>query len=159
MTPDELDAWAIRHHVSAEAMDELRRGFRPLAPALEGIPTAEAHAQSLVRIEAAQLGIHLWRNNNGALKDERGVPVRFGLANDSAAINRVFKSSDLIGIRPLMVTPAMVGKVVGQFVAREMKHPGWTYADTPRERAQAAFLHAVQAKGGDAAFATGPGSL
>lgn len=159
MTPEELDAWAIRHHVSAEAMDELRRGFRPLAPVVEGVPGAEAHAQSLVRIEAAQRGIYLWRNNNGALKDERGVPVRFGLANDNPAINAVFKSSDLIGIRPVAITPAMVGLVIGQFVAREIKRLGWTYAGTPRERAQAAFIHAVQAKGGDASFATGPGSL
>lgn len=140
-------------------MDELRRGFRPLAPAVDGAPSAEAHAQSLVRLEAAALGIHLWRNNNGALKDDRGVPVRFGLANDNAAINKVFKSSDLIGIRPVTITPAMVGHVLGQFTAREMKRPGWTYADTPRERAQAAFIHAVQALGGDAAFATGEGSL
>lgn len=120
---------------------------------------SESWAQSAIRLEAAQKGVRLFRNNVGALKDERGVPVRYGLANDNAALNKRLKSSDLIGWRPLFITPDMVGKIVAQFLAREVKAPGWTYRGDLHEQAQANFIHLVQADGGDAGFATGPGSL
>ncbi len=156
--PHPLATWALRHHVSDEALDELRLMMRPLPPPPPG-DTSEARAQSEVRLEAGRLGVHLWRNNVGALRDENSRVVRFGLANDSPQLNAIFKSSDLIGLRPVVVTPEMVGRTLGQFVAREIKRPGWTYTGTPREQAQAAFIHHVQALGGDAGFATGVGSL
>lgn len=121
--------------------------------------SSEAYAQSLVRQEAADKGLHLWRNNVGVLKDERGRPVRFGLANESKQINEVLKSSDLIGWRPVLITPDMVGRTIAQFVSRECKPPGWKYTGNAHEAAQLAWLHLVSQGGGDAAFATGPGTL
>lgn len=162
MIPFNLAAWALRHHVSHEALNELRLGvgaaLPPPPPPPRGVGP-EAHAQALVRLDAAQKGVHLWRNNVGVLEDKTGRPVRYGLANDSRQLNAVFKSSDLIGVRPVTIGPEHVGRVLGQFVARECKPAGWRYTGSDREEAQAAFIHAVLSQGGDAAFATGPGSL
>jgi len=121
--------------------------------------TSEAYAQSQVRLEAAALGVTLFRNNVGVLRDENGRPVRFGLANDSAALNAVLKSSDLIGWRPHLVTPADVGRVLAVFMSREIKPPGWTGPTNDRERAQLRWIELVNTHGGDGAFATGHGSF
>ena len=91
--------------------------------------------------------------------DETGRMIRYGLCNDSAQLNKVIKSSDLVGIRPVVITPDMVGHTVGQFVAREVKRPGWSYHGTDREVAQAAFGQKVLQMGGDFKFCTGEGSL
>jgi hypothetical protein len=115
----------------------------------------ESDIQAKVRLEASRNGIRLWRNNVGALKTPDGSYLRYGLANDSPHLNAVFKSSDLIGIRPILITQDMVGKTIGQFVAREVKAPGWLYRDTQRERAQRAFIDLINKLGGDAAFTTG----
>lgn len=159
-----LEHWAIRHGVSLEALADLRR---VLGAAYTGEPNlgdsegldSEGAAQNAIRLEAAAKGGRLWRNNVGALIDARGVPVRYGLANDSAAVNKVVKSSDLIGCVPVVVTPSMVGCTFGQFTAREVKHPGWRYAGTDREVAQLRFLELVVSLGGNAGFATGVGTL
>lgn len=105
--------------------------------------SAEAVLQGAVRLEAARRGIYLWRNNSGALPDSRGVPVRFGLGNDSPQINEVLKSSDLIGITPQ-----------GRFVAFEIKAPGWLGPRTKRERAQENFITLIKQNGGIAGFIT-----
>jgi len=88
-----------------------------------------------------------------------GHYVRYGLANDSPQINNILKSSDLIGIRPILVTQDMVGKTIGQFVAREIKCEGWIYKATDREKAQKNFIDLINGLGGDAAFTTGEGKL
>lgn len=121
--------------------------------------SSEAHAQSLVRLEAARLGVALWRNNVGVLRDENGRPVRYGLANDSGALNRQYKSSDLVGVRPVMITPEMVGQTIGQFVSREIKAPGWTFRGGERETAQQRWHDLINGLGGDSRFATGEGSF
>jgi len=95
----------------------------------------------------------------GAMASPNGSFVRFGLANDSQAVNAVFKSSDLIGIRPVLITQEFVGKTIGQFVAREVKKHDWVYKNTPREKAQKSFIDLINNLGGDAAFATGEGTL
>ncbi len=120
---------------------------------------SEAEVQSGVRLEAAQKGIRLWRNNSGAGKLENGNFIRWGLCNESAAVNSRMKSADLIGIRAVKITPDMVGRVVGIFVARECKPEGWTYSGDDTEEAQLRFLHLIRDMGGDAGFATGDGTL
>lgn len=160
----QLEKWAIKNHVSMEALDELREMFGmvntdPAFPAVVAIGS-EGAAQSMIRLEASKKGLRLWRNNVGVAHDENGVRcLRYGLANDSKQLNEIVKSSDLIGIRKIKITPDMVGTIIGQFVAREVKAPGWVYKETKREKAQLTFLELITAYGGDAGFATGEGTL
>lgn len=157
---DTINEWARTWAIGDAALADLRARLVAQAPAgPASISGSEARVQSAVRLEAAQKGLILWRNNVGALKDERGVPVRYGLANDSKAVNDEVKSADLIGIRPLIVTPAHVGHVVGQFVSRECKEPGWRYTGTAREVAQLRWAQLVYSMGGDAGFAADVGTL
>lgn len=157
-----LSAWAIRWNVPLAALRDLERelgleGLGTLPPATRG--TSEAAVASVLRLEAARVGVRLWRNNCGAYEDESGRWVRYGLANDSKQMNEMLKSSDFIGIRPVLIGPAHVGQTIGQFVGRETKAAGWTYSGTPREVAQQRWALLVNACGGDACFVTGEGSL
>ena len=161
MTPA-VYQWAVRHGVTMAALQELAgifgmHGGHDLPPTVKG--TSEAAVQSAVRLEAARKGVRLFRNNVGALVDSRGVPVRYGLANESKQVNEVMKSADLIGWRPLLIEPRHVGTVVAQFVSREVKAVGWHYTGADREPAQLAWAQLVTAGGGDAAFCTGVGTL
>lgn len=116
----------------------------------------EATVQNQVRLNASALGWALWRNNVGVLIDSRGIPVRYGLANDSKGVNAHFKSADLIGIRPIVITPDMVGKTIGQFVSLECKHAGWKFnGNDAHQTAQAAWRDLVSSYGGFADFTTG----
>lgn len=163
MIPAGLADWMIRHQVSAAAMAELAHmmGLNNPAPIPPppGSQRAEGYVQSLVRLEAPREGVYLFRNNVGALKDEAGRVVRYGLANDSKAVNEKLKSGDLIGVRPVTITPQHVGTVIGQFVSRECKPADWTYTGTPREVAQHTWAMLINTQGGDAKFATGVGTL
>lgn len=135
---------------------------------------SESRVQSAVRLEAAQSGVTLWRNQVGAFQaPDKSQPackccgqhppsprvIRFGLANDSAQLNAVLKSSDLIGWRRHVVTPGDVGRTLAVVVARECKPQGWTFRGTDREIAQQRFIDMINQAGGDAAFVTGPGSF
>ena len=115
--------------------------------------------QSLVRLAESQYDLKLWRNNVGALTDKRGVPVRFGLANDTKALNARLKSGDLIGWRRVHITPEMVGSHVAQFATVECKEAGWKWSGDAHEQAQSRWAALVAAAGGYARFATGPESL
>lgn len=88
-----------------------------------------------IRLEAPKLGMTLFRNNVGRLRDARGNFVQFGLA---------VGSSDLIGW--------MVDKWRAQgpalFTAIEVKLPG-----KHATKEQAAFIAAVKAAGGIAGVA------
>lgn len=119
----------------------------------------EADVLNLVRKEAAEKGILLWRNNVGAAKTESGSFIRFGLANDSAGINAQIKSADLIGIRPVVITQEMVGKTVGVFISRECKASGWKYQGTPQQDAQLRWEGLINWNGGDAKIVTSLGSF
>ena len=154
--------WVARHGVTLQALAELQalfgmHGGHDLPPEVKG--TSEAAVQAAVRLEAARKGVRLFRNNVGALVDSRGVPVRYGLANDSKQVNEVMKSADLIGWRPLLIEHRHVGTVVAQFVSREVKAVGWHYTGSDREPAQLAWAQLVTSGGGDAAFCTGVGTL
>lgn len=152
-----LTQWAARHGVSQAALTELRvmMGVDTDPAKCTAKTGSEAAVQTAIRLEASRKGWRLWRNNNVALKDQNGRLVRAGLCNDSKELNAKVKSSDLIGVKPVVVTPDMVGHTVGVFLAREMKKPGWKYTGTQREKAQKAFIELVLSLGGDAAFSTG----
>lgn len=150
-------AWAQRHGVSPEALEELARieGTYPITDAdavTEGCAT-EGELQAQVVMLAPHRGYWLSRNNVGMLVDEHGTPVRFGLCNRTKDENKRMKSSDLIGFRRLLITQKMVGSTVAQFAVREVKKPGWHYTGKGREVAQKSFIDFVNANGGDAAFA------
>lgn len=158
-----LDAWAAAWGIPSAAIADLRVRMHVAAAdpavAVTGAPGSEVRQQSLVRLDAAKCGVWLTRNNVGALLDERGVPVRYGLANESKEQNKAVKSADLIGIRPVLIGPQHMGTVIGQFISREVKHEGWRYKGDKHEVAQLAWVNFVLSKGGDAAFVTGPGSF
>lgn len=155
-----LTLWANKWNIPPEAMKDLAEtlcfGSDPQNGFGSGLPpvTTEAGVQNRERLTESQRGGRLWRNNVGCLKDKNGTPVRYGLCNDSPRVNRVCKSSDLIGIRPVKITHQMVGRTIGQFVAREVKKPGWEYTGTEHEVAQAAFLTLIESLGGDGRFAS-----
>ena len=117
---------------------------------------SETRVQADARVAASAAGGILWRNNVGAAVDiHTGRPVRYGLANDSKKVNKQTKSSDLVGITPTLITPAMVGKIVGIFTAVECKAEGWEYSGTPEEAAQLNYINIVKAHGGLGGFESG----
>ena len=134
-----------------------------MLPPCEGLGNheqSESNAQAMVRLEASRKGKLLFRNNVGAgTIMESNSFLRWGLANDSKAVNTKLKSGDLIGIQPVLITQAHVGQVIGQFLSREIKAPGWKYTGSDREKAQVRWAELILARGGDAAIVTGPGSL
>jgi hypothetical protein len=155
-----LEQWQQRHGVSDLAVRELQAlTITESLPDTYSANTPETTIQAAIRVEAANLGMVLWRNNAGMAFDQKGNPIRFGLANDSQQVNRRVKSADLIGIRPVLITPPMVSTTIGQFVAREVKRGSWTYKGTDREKAQKKFLDICTVLGADGRFANGPGTL
>lgn len=157
-----LQAWAKRHNVSVEAMRELAdifTGVNTESTPKPAKPKSEAGVTNDVRLEAGRKGVRLFRNNVGACADIKGRLIRYGLANESKRMNEHIKSSDLVGIRPLLVTPDMVGGIVGQFVAREVKAGAWVYRGNDHELAQLRFMSLVVALGGDACFTSHDNSL
>lgn len=158
MTSPTLLEWQRKHGITAEAMADLVTMVGLDVPRSTK-DTPEARVQDKARLLASKMGWRLFRNNVGVLKDERGVPVRYGICNDSPAMNKRIKSSDLIGIRPVVITPDMVGSTIGQFVAREVKKAGWKYKGTEHEQAQLAFGTLVIGLGGDFKFYSDEGEL
>lgn len=102
-------------------------------PCWRGCGMSERDTQHAVRVAAT---IPVWRNNVG-VANIKGARVRFGLCPGS---------SDLIGIRPLLITPEHVGTVVGQFVAWEVKS-----SDGRTTKEQEMFLKIIGSNGGVAA--------
>jgi hypothetical protein len=163
-----LRSWAARHGVPFAAILELEQLLgvtaREVIAELDLAPdhqqASESRVQSLVRLEAAQKGVMLTRNNVGALRDAAGRVVRFGLFNESPAQNKRLKSPDLAGWRPRIIQPQDVGNKIAQFVGREIKEEGWQYDPSDEHQAaQMACIQLIVADGGDACFATGIGSL
>jgi hypothetical protein len=98
---------------------------------------SEHEIQQRIRLACGCGAVRLWRNNTGALVDQQGRFVRFGLCKGS---------SDLIGLRSLEITPELVGQRLAQFVALEVKTAQGVLS--PKQRA---FLRVVQQLGGVAA--------
>lgn len=147
--------WAMKWGVSPAAVRDLSTQMgvaampRPVAP-VEG--ASESAVSVRARLAASQRGEILLRNNVGVLKDLNGRPVRFGLANDSKAMNQSMKSGDLIGITPVHITAEHVGHTIGQFTSVECKHAGWVFSGTERETAQKRWAEFVISMGGSASF-------
>lgn len=121
----------------------------------------ESEVQQRIQIEAAKNGCLLMRNNSGALEDTGGRTVRYGLGNISKLHNDNIKSSDLVGITTVVITPDMVGKKIGIFTAIEVKKEDWSETKTldKRERAQKRFIDLVRSRGGLSGFANNLDSL
>lgn len=157
----ELDQWAKRWCIADAAIAELRQiwgiidtGINP-----KDLATSEAGVQSIIKLEASRKGCRLWRNNLGATHTIDGSFIRYGLANESTGINQRIKSADLIGIRPVIIEPCMIGWTIGQFMSREIKPANWKYKGTEREKAQMKWAQLILSFGGDACFATGEGTI
>lgn len=141
-----LHQWANKHNIPKAALYELLALMGAVSTMPEtstALAGSEADLQFRIRAVASRKGIRLWRNNKGVAQSGNGRVVRYGLCNDSAAMDKIIKSSDLIGIKPN-----------GQFICREVKAPGWRYTGTEREQAQLKFIELVLSMGGDAAFTT-----
>lgn len=91
----------------------------------------ESNIQKLIMLALSDAGCIVWRNNTGVLKNEAGIPIRFGLC---------VGSSDIIGIDP-----------TGTFLAVECK----TTRGKPTPE-QIRFIEAVRAKGGIAGICRSP---
>lgn len=149
--------WAARHGVSPQAVSELMGVLGEPADVQGDIKEGrtEAAGQQEIRLGASLCGARLWRNNVGASVDDNGNFIRYGLANESKAMNEVVKSSDLIGITPKQITLDDIGSTLGVFTAIECKRADWVFKGDKHEKAQLAFINAVRAMGGIGQFARG----
>jgi hypothetical protein len=114
----------------------------------------ESQVEQEVAIAAMYFNCNLMRNNSGAFKDATGRFVFFGLGNISAKRNKIIKSVDRIGIAKVLITPEMVGRTVGVFVALEIKEEAWNENKKldEHEIAQNNFLQLITSYGGIAGF-------
>lgn len=115
----------------------------------------ESQVQQEIQLQGPYHSCSLMRNNSGALKDQTGRLVRYGLGNVSKQHNDNMKSSDLIGFTKITVTPEMVGKEIAVFTAIEVKKEAWKEEKKfdKREQAQSNFIEWIRMHGGFAGFA------
>jgi len=95
---------------------------------------SEQELQQRIRLELGKGPVRLWRNNVGALRDERGRLVTYGLCKGS---------SDLIGLRQVLIGPEHLGQTLAVFTAIEVKAPGGRLREEQR-----LFLALVERFGG-----------
>ena len=100
---------------------------------------SEQELQQRIRLELGTGPVRLWRNNVGALRDERGRLVTYGLCKGS---------SDLIGLRQVLIGPEHLGQTLAVFTAIEVKALGGRLREEQR-----AFLALVERCGGHAGVA------
>lgn len=99
-----------------------------------GDSISEQGIQNRIRISLSRGPTRLFRNNTGALQDQNGRMVHFGLCKGSP---------DLVGWSTIEITPDMVGKNVAVFCGIEVKKPkGRT---TPLQKH---FIQTVEKAGG-----------
>jgi len=154
-----INEWAIKYGIPAAAVVELLALLSPVRVDTGTAGTSsESKVQKQIRLVTNLTGGLLLRNNSGVARELREggrlAYVRYGLGNESEKLNKTFKSSDLIGITPVVIRPEHVGRTWGIFTAIETKRTGWKYCGNPREKGQLFFINAIRARGGIAAFAT-----
>ena len=101
---------------------------------------SEQELQQRIRLQLGSSPVRLWRNNVGALRDERGRLVTYGLCKGS---------SDLIGLRQVLIDPEHLGKTLAVFSAIEVKAPKGRLREEQRS-----FLELVERFGGYSGVAT-----
>lgn len=143
--------WAVKHRITPEALRELVTTCVYTNPPVEELnPQLESPIQKAIRLEYAQAGKFLYRNNRGAGRMESGNYVRYGLANDSKALGDAVKSGDLIGWESFVITPEWVGHKVARFLSVECKRESWEWKGTLEEMAQLKWAALVNSEGGRA---------
>ncbi len=143
-----INEWQKRWNISDHAINELLYDAIPTATMSD---ETEAAVSQKIKLEASRRGGIMWRNNSGAVTiDNRHI--RFGLGNQSAKLNKHFKSADLIGITPVLITLAHVGQTIGRFVAGEVKRGDWVWSGDEKEEAQWKYLNVVNRLGGIGRF-------
>lgn len=101
----------------------------------------EAKVSKEVQKQACREKMRLLRNNRGMFKTMDGLRVvRAGLEAPGA--------SDLIGIYSVVITPEMVGSMIGIAAVVEVKEPDWNGPTTETEEAQENFIFQVVKRGG-----------
>ena len=119
----------------------------------------ETSRQNKIRLALSSLGITNWRNNTGvgwAGKMIKGSGKMMFVGKEDVIIRNARPlraglckgSSDIIAIKSVLITPEMVGQVIGQFIAVEVKTP----AGRPTKD-QLNFNQQINHKGGIALFA------
>jgi hypothetical protein len=101
---------------------------------------SEQELQQRIRLQLGSSPVRLWRNNVGALRDERGRLVTYGLCKGS---------SDLIGLRQVLIGPEHLGQTLAVFSAIEVKAPKGRLREEQRS-----FLELVERFGGYSGVAT-----
>ena len=71
----------------------------------------ETKIQNKIMVDMSKKGYLVWRNQVGLFKTMDGRTVNIGIKG----------SSDLMAIKPTVITPDMVGQTVAVFVAVEVK--------------------------------------
>lgn len=99
----------------------------------------ESQVLAETQLEASRLGWRIFRNQVGKYRLADGRWLSSGLC---------VGSSDLIGFRPIVITPEMVGQTIAQFVAVECKSERGIASPE-----QKAFLEYVKKSGGVAILA------
>lgn len=100
---------------------------------------SEQQIQQEIRLQCGKGPVRLWRNNTGRLMDRYGRPVTFGLCPGS---------SDLIGLRQVVIGPEHLGQTMAVFAAIEVKAPGGRASPEQKQ-----FISAIQGFGGIAGIA------
>jgi hypothetical protein len=119
---------------------------------------SERAIQNEVLLALADLGMTGWRQNVGTGWAGKAIKRADGsvLIQDARPLHAGLckGSSDIIGLRPVIITDAMIGKTLAQFVALEIKQPG--QSPTPEQRH---FLAFVSERGGFARVVRSVGDL
>lgn len=116
---------------------------------------SESAVSQHVQHALSQAGGYAMRNNVGVAFDQTGRPVRYGLMNESRAVNSEYKSSDLIDCLPVLIKPHHVGRTFGLFVALETKESSWKLRPSDAHaQAQLRFINLIRKNGGMSDFIT-----